>query len=680
MSLKRVIDIEEPGELDSHTIVLIDHLCAFSLFPLLKICFKNRPVKIFYFEASNLGLGWAYFLKLLQLVSANPSPIKDYILTDEPLNGVSEVRFHAYKACINYQSKIKERISRYFPKIESRFLDIYETGVRKIWQLWLEEVIFQRDLGKFICQNSNISPSQVILVSKYAYLLNLVGLNSNTSTEIKVLPQTFKFDTFKYLFGPVILSSLQLISSLYKLLPFSGKESTQEAKDNSYIGVAAAWGIEGNENNRVNDFFWWRLSQVPPNRLLYMFERQDCQPTKERVSELNRLGINFTVLNKNFSGEASHSNIFSPDTSVADNLRMVFFYSSLALRFLLGDKFIYSIVPLVGWQIFNSDKLSNTYKGLKLSCLFNFDEAGFEHVNLASQKNGLVRFGVHWSCYMNPHHSTVRCHEVLFVWGNHNLKIILDSNSNNKIILFSGCFLTESVYKNEHLKGIKAVQAMKDKRVRYTLTLFDNSLPVPNFYEFFLNWLIDDPALGLIIKSKGKAWKNYFNEETKELIQRAHDTGRIYVMDKDASPIDAAQLTDFSVGATGVSAIAVAGLQGARVLYLDFEQLDQGIIKPYTLFHSLGPNRCVFYDPDSMKNALIEYFNNPESNPNLGDVSPILDQLDPFRDGKAGQRIGEFVNWYLEGLDQNLSKNDALKSATNKYAEKWGNDKVAKRL
>ena len=57
-------------------------------------------------------------------------------------------------------------------------------------------------------------------------------------------------------------------------------------------------------------------------------------------------------------------------------------------------------------------------------------------------------------------------------------------------------------------------------------------------------------------------------------------------------------------------------------------------------------------------------------------VSPILDQLDPFRDGKASQRIGEYVAWYLEGLSQNSSKDESLRRATKKYAEKWGADKV----
>ena len=107
--------------------------------------------------------------------------------------------------------------------------------------------------------------------------------------------------------------------------------------------------------------------------------------------------------------------------------------------------------------------------------------------------------------------------------------------------------------------------------------------------------------------------------------------------------------------------------------------MGQGLLKPYGIFHSLGPKRCVFSEPEILKEAILEYINNPESNPYLGDASPILDKIDPFRDGKTSQRIGEYVEWYLEGVDQNLSKDDSIRKATDKYAEKWGEDKVIRR-
>ena len=81
-----------------------------------------------------------------------------------------------------------------------------------------------------------------------------------------------------------------------------------------------------------------------------------------------------------------------------------------------------------------------------------------------------------------------------------------------------------------------------------------------------------------------------------------------------------------------------------------------------------------------MRQAIVDYFKNPAANPSLGDATPILDQLDPFRDGKASQRIGEFVAWYLEKLDGDSNSDDAVRYATDKYAEKWGANKVLRRI
>jgi hypothetical protein len=113
---------------------------------------------------------------------------------------------------------------------------------------------------------------------------------------------------------------------------------------------------------------------------------------------------------------------------------------------------------------------------------------------------------------------------------------------------------------------------------------------------------------------------------------------------------------------------------------LDYERTDQGPQKPYCILHSLGSNRCVFHEPLLLRQAIVDYFENPDSNPGLGDATPVLDQLDPFRDGKASQRIGEFVAWYLEELDGGSNADNAVRSATDKYAKKWGQDKVIRKL
>ena len=99
----------------------------------------------------------------------------------------------------------------------------------------------------------------------------------------------------------------------------------------------------------------------------------------------------------------------------------------------------------------------------------------------------------------------------------------------------------------------------------------------------------------------------------------------------------------------------------------------------YGIIHDVPDCPTRFSVKSFLKEAILEYINNSEANPYLGDATPILDKIDPFRDGKASQRIGEYVDWYLEGVDQNFSKDDAIRKATDKYAEKWGADKVIRR-
>jgi hypothetical protein len=77
-----------------------------------------------------------------------------------------------------------------------------------------------------------------------------------------------------------------------------------------------------------------------------------------------------------------------------------------------------------------------------------------------------------------------------------------------------------------------------------------------------------------------------------------------------------------------LSLIILAALEGARFLYLDYERLDYG----------------------PLKETVLEYINNQASNPCRGDAYTVLYQIDHFRDGKASQRIGEYVGSYLESL------------------------------
>ena len=54
----------------------------------------------------------------------------------------------------------------------------------------------------------------------------------------------------------------------------------------------------------------------------------------------------------------------------------------------------------------------------------------------------------------------------------------------------------------------------------------------------------------------------------------------------------------------------------------------------------------------------------------------FLYSLDNFRDGKAAFRMGEYLKTMIDLIKLNKNKNDVLLISAEKYAEKYGKDKV----
>ena len=84
----------------------------------------------------------------------------------------------------------------------------------------------------------------------------------------------------------------------------------------------------------------------------------------------------------------------------------------------------------------------------------------------------------------------------------------------------------------------------------------------------------------------------------------------------------------------------------------------------------------IFKNWEDTIDALMEHFQTPNGIPGFGDWTPIIDDFDPFRDGKAAQRMGNYLNWLIQGFEEGLDRDVVMANATEKYRKQWGNDKV----
>ena len=215
------------------------------------------------------------------------------------------------------------------------------------------------------------------------------------------------------------------------------------------------------------------------------------------------------------------------------------------------------------------------------------------------------------------------------------------------------------------------------------ITLFDSSELCSNLFGFFFQWIIEDPRVAVLIKPKCKDFLEMIEaHDIYPLYKQAIQTNRVVLLDHKISPSVPALSSDFSVGVGSPSAIIVSSLVGAKVIYFDPQHADHpdSILSRFALLYTLGKNRCVFYSLDDIRNILCKYLDNPSCYTMLGDISPLHNKIDPFRDGMAGDRISDFISWYLEGIDKGYDRFKSLELAARRYSDQWGSDKVFRNI
>ena len=94
------------------------------------------------------------------------------------------------------------------------------------------------------------------------------------------------------------------------------------------------------DKRQKDDLFWWRSSSVSGDRLIYMFEREDIQPTRNQVNQVEEFGIQSVALKPKFAGDF-------PDLLVKNNSNPSFLMS---LRFFCFQSLLLLIgIHLTPW-------------------------------------------------------------------------------------------------------------------------------------------------------------------------------------------------------------------------------------------------------------------------------------------------------------------------------------------
>jgi hypothetical protein len=240
-------------------------------------------------------------------------------------------------------------------------------------------------------------------------------------------------------------------------------------------------------------------------------------------------------------------------------------------------------------------------------------------------------------------------------------------------------------YVKDRAAGLRTQLAAKG--AQFIICLLDeNSFPdkrggqtdeyIAQDYKFLLDRLLEDPGMGLIFKPKKPGSLRHRLGPVSDLLDTALKTGRCYmhtqgIVATDMLPCEAGAASDLTIALLyGSTAALEVALHGTPTVMLDRE------LQTNHPLYALGEGRVIFKDWDVLWDSLSQYRAGNGGTAGFGDWRPTLDELDEFQDGKAAQRMGEYISWLVGGLAKGLKREKAMELAQRKYTDMWGIDKV----
>ena len=199
-------------------------------------------------------------------------------------------------------------------------------------------------------------------------------------------------------------------------------------------------------------------------------------------------------------------------------------------------------------------------------------------------------------------------------------------------------------------------------------------------YQYLLSKVIQEKWLGLIIKPRKPKNIRKVLGDVNLLLDQALATGRCYMIENydnfnpknfNSPPSQCAMASDISIQEVMVSGTAgvEAALTGTPTLMMDRYGFTE------SQFYKLGIGKVVFNDWQELWENLKKHWRKDPIT-GFGDWSPIMDDIEPFRDGKASLRLTKFLNSLSDGFKDGLSKSENLEKAIGIYSSEWGEDKI----
>jgi hypothetical protein len=223
---------------------------------------------------------------------------------------------------------------------------------------------------------------------------------------------------------------------------------------------------------------------------------------------------------------------------------------------------------------------------------------------------------------------------------------------------------------NHEIPGLETIK--DSKRI---IAVFDESPndafygdSIRELYQALIDLAQNDDRFFLLIKTK----KDQVLEKLSDISEALDDLskkGRCLRADWQLTATTAAVCSDLVISVPSTAAFESV-LAGARTIVYNPMRTGSTIF-----YRGSGNKRRVFEDTRSMLDAVKRFAGGQDDA--VGDCGDMIAELDAYNDGQGPYRVGSYLRWCLDGIDAGMSRDEIIKTANQRYASAWGQDKVS---
>jgi len=431
---------------------------------------------------------------------------------------------------------------------------------------------------------------------------------------------------------------MMMVPLYYIIMTFVSQVVRGRIKSNITVPRPCIWveTFSGMLTSNHKMIFWRDYVKFEGFDLVYYFDRPDTPLNNEFIRITKERGNKYIDCSKIYKlSKIGRKNVFNLFLCILRiNVKQPFWFHSFKLQ--------YAVLYMIFLSI---------YKAYQVKILFQHQEGAWKSAVQARaiEDAGGIMVGYHWSVfYFITEPINITPQHVYFVWGNINYEWVQKKGNTCKYILPSGIWVLRGNAPDIELSSFR-------NSLNFVLAIFDSGparydayiSPIDDsiFYSRIIELLEKNSTWGGIIKSKSYELKDIsflpHGIEIYKKMKNLIDKRRLVFLDPSVSPATASSYADLSVCATIQSAGILAAGFNNKVIHHDFAGF---LMFP---IYKESDQEILYSSLEDLEKAIISA---SEGDQSIGVFSKWQQKFNYFDDFKAPQRVGHFIQNYMDAV------------------------------